>query len=90
MSKRKNPRLVKVKTILDSADAKLLSLYSKSLDSANVRNVVLDSFAVIRKNADDNTSLIQKQLDSFRSYVEKSFILNFIVLSLITLILVLS
>lgn len=64
---RKNPRLVKVKTIFDSADAKLLGLYQKSLDAANVRKVVIDSSVDIRKNDDDNTALIQKDILSSTS-----------------------
>lgn len=69
MSSRKNLRLVKVKTIIDSEDLKLL-LSSNAINSRSVRQSVLDSSADIRKNDDDNTSLIQQDICSSTSRIE--------------------
>ena len=90
MKHRRNPRFVKVKTILDSEDVKLL-LSSNAINSRSVRDCVIDSSTDIRKNVDDNTSLIQKDLvtstNRLESLIEKVLYLSIIslVISTITL-----
>lgn len=69
MSSRKNPRLVKVKTVMSSDDLKLL-LTSNAVNSRSVRDSVINSSADIRKNNDDNTVLIQRDLCSSASRLE--------------------
>lgn len=69
MSTRKNLRLVKVKTVMDSEDVKLL-LSSNAINSRSVRQSVIDSSADIRKNDDDNTALLQRDLSSSTSRLE--------------------
>lgn len=90
MSIRKNPRLVKVKTILPAEYVNEI-LLNDSLNSNRVRECVINSFVDIRKNDDDNTALLQKDLvtstNRLESLIEKVLYLSVIsvIISTITL-----
>lgn len=89
---RKNPRfrLCKVHTIVPSPYVKEIML-NTSINSKNVIDKVSDSSFNIRKNSDDNTALIQKDLvtstNRLESLIEKVLYLSVIsiIISAITL-----
>lgn len=69
MSSRKNLRFVKVKTIIPSDNVREI-LVNSSVNSHLVKEHVSNESLDIRKNADDNTALIQKDLSNSVSSLE--------------------
>ena len=86
MSKRKNPRLVKVQTILPAENVKEI-LVNDSLNAIHVKEYIKGCSVDIRKNDDDNTALVQRDLSRLENVLEKllyisciSLLINVVVL----------
>ena len=83
---RKNPRLCRVKQIIPSEYVKEL-LVNSSINASSTQAIVKGTSIDIRKNSDDNTSLIQRDIRRVESVLEKVFYISLIliVISCITL-----